>query len=42
MTRIVRFHMFNIGKADTLHARRLLARFGDALALDLIDHARPT
>ena len=36
--RIVRFHMFNIGKADTLHARRLLARYGEGLALDLLDH----
>ena len=36
--RIVRFHMFNVGKADTLHARRLLARYGEGLALDLLDH----
>ena len=25
-------------KADTLHARRLLARYGEGLALDLLDH----
>jgi tRNA nucleotidyltransferase (CCA-adding enzyme) len=36
--RIVRFHMFSVGKADMQHARRLLARFGEALALDLLDH----
>ena len=30
--------MFNIGRADTLHARRLLARYGEALSLDLLDH----
>ena len=36
--RIVRFHMFNVAKADTLHARRLLARYGEGLALDLLDH----
>jgi tRNA nucleotidyltransferase (CCA-adding enzyme) len=36
--RIVRFHMFTIGRADTLHARRLLARFGDPLTMDLLDH----
>ena len=36
--RIVRFHMFNVGKADTLHARRMLARYGEGLALDLLDH----
>jgi tRNA nucleotidyltransferase/poly(A) polymerase len=38
VVRIVRFHMFNIGKADTVHARRLLARFGEGLSLDLLDH----
>src|SRR5262245_58353185 len=38
IVRIVRFHMFNVGKADTLHARRMLARFGEGLALDLLDH----
>ena len=38
VVRIVRFHMFNVGKADTLHARRLLARYGEGLALDLLDH----
>jgi tRNA nucleotidyltransferase (CCA-adding enzyme) len=38
VVRIVRFHMFNVGKADTLRARRLLARFGEGLAFDLLDH----
>jgi tRNA nucleotidyltransferase (CCA-adding enzyme) len=38
VVRIVRFHMFNVGKADTLHARRMLARYGESLALDLLDH----
>ncbi len=36
--RIVRFHMFSVGKVDMQHARRLLARFGEGLALDLLDH----
>jgi tRNA nucleotidyltransferase (CCA-adding enzyme) len=36
--RIVRFHMFGIGRADTVQARRLLARFGEGLTLDLLDH----
>ena len=35
---IVRAHMFNVGKADALRARRMLARYGDELAFDLIDH----
>src|SRR5262249_4436954 len=38
VVRIARFHMFNVGKADTVHARRMLARFGEGLALDLLDH----
>ena len=38
VVRIVRFHMFSIGKADTVHARRLLARFGEGLTIDLLDH----
>jgi tRNA nucleotidyltransferase/poly(A) polymerase len=38
VVRIVRFHMFNVGRADTLHARRLLARYGEGLALDLLQH----
>ncbi len=36
--RIVRFHMFNIGAANTVQARRLLSRFGEGLTLDLLDH----
>jgi tRNA nucleotidyltransferase/poly(A) polymerase len=35
---IVRFHVFRPGPGDALEARRLLARHGDGLALDLIDH----
>lgn len=35
---IVRAHMFNVGKADPLRARRMLARYGDELAFDLLDH----
>ena len=36
--RIVRYHMLDPGRGDALRARRLLARYGDELALDLIDH----
>jgi tRNA nucleotidyltransferase (CCA-adding enzyme) len=38
VVRIVRSHMFDIGKADALRARRLLRRHGKRLALDLLDH----
>jgi tRNA nucleotidyltransferase (CCA-adding enzyme) len=38
VVKIVRFHMFDLGKADALRARRLLARFGDELMFDLLDH----
>ena len=38
VVRIVRFHMFEIGKADDVRARRLLRRHGKGLAVDLIDH----
>jgi tRNA nucleotidyltransferase (CCA-adding enzyme) len=38
VVRIVRFHMFTVGKADTIRARRMLARYGEGLALDLLDH----
>jgi tRNA nucleotidyltransferase (CCA-adding enzyme) len=38
--RIVRHHMFSIGKGDALRARRFLARHGDELALELVDHKR--
>jgi tRNA nucleotidyltransferase (CCA-adding enzyme) len=36
--RIVRHHMFQVGKGDDLRARRFLSRFGDELALQLVDH----
>jgi putative nucleotidyltransferase with HDIG domain len=36
--RIVRHHMFQVGKGDDLRARRFLARFGDELARQLVDH----
>jgi tRNA nucleotidyltransferase (CCA-adding enzyme) len=35
---IVRAHPFDLGTEDGLEARRLLARHGDELALDLLDH----
>jgi len=35
---IVRFHTLELGAADALAARRLLARHGEGLALDLLDH----
>jgi tRNA nucleotidyltransferase (CCA-adding enzyme) len=35
---IVRAHMFSVGKGDAVRARRLLARFGDDLTFDLLDH----
>jgi tRNA nucleotidyltransferase (CCA-adding enzyme) len=38
VTRIVRFHMLEIGKPDAVRARKLLARYGDGLAIDLLDH----
>ena len=38
VVRIVRAHMFDPGKGDALRARKLLARFGDSLAFDLLDH----
>jgi putative nucleotidyltransferase with HDIG domain len=36
--RIVRHHMFQVGKGDELRARRFLARYGDELAFQLVDH----
>ena len=36
--RIVRFHPFLLGAGDALEARRLLARHGDELTFDLLDH----
>jgi tRNA nucleotidyltransferase (CCA-adding enzyme) len=38
VVRIVRCHMLDIGKGDALRARRLLARHGEELAFDLVDH----
>jgi tRNA nucleotidyltransferase/poly(A) polymerase len=38
VVRIVRHHMLEIGKGDPLRARRLLARFGEPLLRDLLDH----
>ncbi len=35
---IVRAHMFNVGRGDDLRARRMLARYGDELTFDLLDH----
>jgi tRNA nucleotidyltransferase/poly(A) polymerase len=35
---IVRAHMFNVGRGDALRARRMLARYGDELTFDLLDH----
>jgi tRNA nucleotidyltransferase (CCA-adding enzyme) len=36
--RIVRHHMFQVGKGDPVRARRFLAKFGDELAFQLVDH----
>ena len=36
--RIVRHHMFQIGNGDARRARRFLARYGDELAFELVDH----
>ena len=38
VVKIVRAHMLDIGRGDALRARRLLAKHGDGLALDLLDH----
>jgi tRNA nucleotidyltransferase (CCA-adding enzyme) len=38
VTRIVRNHMFDIGKGDERRARRFLAKYGDELAFELVDH----
>jgi len=38
VTRIVRRHMLSIGRGDALRARRLLARNGEQLTFDLLDH----
>jgi len=36
--RLIRHHMFQIGKGDALRARRFLAKHGDEVAFELIDH----
>jgi tRNA nucleotidyltransferase (CCA-adding enzyme) len=36
--RIVRYHMFQVGRGDELRARRFLAKHGDELAFQLVDH----
>jgi tRNA nucleotidyltransferase (CCA-adding enzyme) len=36
--RIIRHHMFQIGKGDAVRARRFLARHGDEVAFELVDH----
>jgi tRNA nucleotidyltransferase (CCA-adding enzyme) len=38
VVRIVRYHMLDIGKGDALRARKLLAKRGDRLAFELVDH----
>jgi tRNA nucleotidyltransferase (CCA-adding enzyme) len=36
--RIVRHHMFQVGNGDPRRARRFLAKYGDELAFELVDH----
>jgi len=38
VVRIVRYHMFQVGKGDSLRARRFLAKHGAELAFQLVDH----
>jgi tRNA nucleotidyltransferase (CCA-adding enzyme) len=38
VTRIVRAHMFDPGRADPLRARRMLARYGADMSFDLLRH----
>jgi tRNA nucleotidyltransferase (CCA-adding enzyme) len=38
VVRIVRSHMLDTGRADPLRARKLLARYGEPLLADLLDH----
>jgi tRNA nucleotidyltransferase (CCA-adding enzyme) len=38
VVRIVRSHMIDTSRAEPLRARRLLARYGDALLAELLDH----
>src|SRR5262249_52564846 len=39
--RIVRHHMFQVGTGDAARARRFLAKYGDALASEPVDHREP-
>jgi tRNA nucleotidyltransferase (CCA-adding enzyme) len=38
VVRIVRHHMFQVANGDALRARRFLAKHGDELAFELVDH----
>jgi tRNA nucleotidyltransferase (CCA-adding enzyme) len=38
VVRIVRSHMVDVGRSDPLRARKLLARYGDQLLRELLDH----
>jgi tRNA nucleotidyltransferase (CCA-adding enzyme) len=38
VVRIVRHHMFQVADADPVRARRFLAKHGDELAFELVDH----
>lgn len=38
VVRIVRHHMFQVGKGDAARARRFLAKHGEGLAFQLVDH----
>jgi tRNA nucleotidyltransferase (CCA-adding enzyme) len=38
VVKIVRFHSFSLGDGDAAEARRMLARHGDALTFELLDH----
>jgi tRNA nucleotidyltransferase (CCA-adding enzyme) len=38
VARIIRHHMFHIGNGDALRARRFLAKYGDELSFELLDH----
>ena len=38
VARIIRHHMFHVGNGDALRARRFLAKYGDELSFELLDH----
>jgi tRNA nucleotidyltransferase (CCA-adding enzyme) len=38
VVRIIRAHMLDVGRADPLRARKLLARYGDGLLREVLDH----